>query len=454
MTVEGSGGGKGSTRAAFWNFFKSMFGAGILALPHAFADAGLVAGGIAYSIAVVSCIESMLLTLRCKAEAVRQLGKSETEVRTYPQLAECALGKMGYWAVTVLVVLLEGAFCVGWVIIAANNISQNAALWGFPVTRGQVAACLFLIIGGLSCIQWLSELYICSVFGFVVYFCGVIGVSYGYIAASSAVPGSAAVELVRWHTLPRFFGTAIYGLEAILMALPIQGSMDKQDEAPWVIRWGIAVYAVQAGVFGAVCYSFGLAHCGPDGNGIITDCFPDGWIASSVQLALAASMVVGYPVILYPVTEIVEGYLLGAEVGAAKAEGLHIDSEYRNSARDGGYARMPVMAEDGTAVAVEEASKAEAVGRWRGWQRCGIRLVEVGLSCLLASQCDNFDAFANVVGSIFIPVIGFITPPVLHVSLHGTAQLSVGELALDVYLVVLGMSVLTMGVYAMAGGGG
>ena len=208
-----TGEGQGSTRAAFWNFFKSMFGAGILALPHAFSDAGLIAGGLAYAVAVISCIESMLLVLRCKAEAVRQLSEEERPelIRTYPQLAECCLGRLGYWAVTLLVVLLEGAFCVGWVIIASDNIAMNL---GHSVTRGQVTAVLFPVIGGLSCIQWLSELYICSIFGFVVYFFGVIGVSYGYIAANGPDPDSTGPAFVKWDTLPRFFGTAIYGLEA------------------------------------------------------------------------------------------------------------------------------------------------------------------------------------------------------------------------------------------------
>ena len=64
---------------------------------------------------------------------------------------------------------------------------------------------------------------------------------------------------------------------------------------------------------------------------------------------------------------------------------------------------MPVAVEEGI-KGVEDGIEGEAEAG-RGWQRCGLRLVEVGLSCLLASQCDNFDAFASVVGSIFIPII-------------------------------------------------
>lgn len=105
---------------------------------------------------------------------------------------------------------------------------------------------------------------------------------------------------------------------------------------------------------------------------------------------------------------------------------------------------MPVAVEEGI-KGVEDGIEGEAEAG-RGWQRCGLRLVEVGLSCLLASQCNNFDAFASVVGSIFIPIIGFLTPPVLHISLHGTRQLSWRALALDVYLVALGLGVLAMGI--------
>ena len=58
--------GRGSARAAFLNFFKSMFGCGVLSLPHAFEQSGLVAGVVSYVLIAGICTYTMQLVIRCK----------------------------------------------------------------------------------------------------------------------------------------------------------------------------------------------------------------------------------------------------------------------------------------------------------------------------------------------------------------------------------------------------
>eukprot|EP00755_Sulcionema_specki_P033080 Sspe_Gene.100033::Locus_74509_Transcript_1_1_Confidence_1.000_Length_568::g.100033::m.100033 len=61
--------GKGSTPSAFFNFFKSMFGAGVLALPHAMTWSGLTSGIVGYSIVAFVCWFSIYLLIKSIQEA-------------------------------------------------------------------------------------------------------------------------------------------------------------------------------------------------------------------------------------------------------------------------------------------------------------------------------------------------------------------------------------------------
>jgi len=443
---------KGSTQAAFWNFFKQLFGAGILALPHAFTQSGLVAGAILYLIAIVASICSMVLVIHCKHQAVLQLGGAEAEVASYPGLARHACGAVGFWGVTTIVCVLELAFCTGWVICASDSISivTDSAL-----SRAEIAWMLMPVIGALSCIRWLRQLWFLSLAGFLVYFVGVMGSSYYYIATQA--PPHDAPELVVWDSLPQFFGTALYGLEAILMALPIEGSMENSQAAPAVIAGGTTLYGVLCLAFGMLCYSYGLAECGGKGS-IITDCLPEGILTTITRIALAVSLVVGYPCILFPVTEICEGIILGTLVTPAKDEAL---LEERGEERDYEKSDLARASEEEGEEGLREglrgglqeglqppASKEMSQPQQdKVLQRCCIRFSEVALTCLAASAFKNFNVFTNVVGSLLIPLAGFVLPPVLHLLLMGGPRnIHPGLLLLDAALLALGVGVLVSGI--------
>jgi len=257
-----------------------------------------------------------------------------------------------------------------------------------------------------------------------------MGVSYYFIATNDRPPhADGGRVLFDWKTLPLFFGTVMYGLEAILMALPIQGSMKKPEEAPKVIFYGTALYGAIGGSFGAICYWNGFGDCG--GGGTITDCFPNNGLADSVRIALAAALTVGYPCILYPVTEIVEELLLPKEIAL--------------SANISGYMTMP---NSSTNEASNESDHAAENGKSRRkFYQIMIRLTEVALTCVVGAACTNFTAFASVVGTILIPIVGFVLPAVIHIALFWRiSTISISEVALDATLIVLGLSVLVVGI--------
>ena len=445
---------QGPTRNAFFNFTKQMFGAGILALPHAFKQSGLMLGIAVYVLATLLCSDSMVLLCRVKQEARRRLlaerddecadtgassptnddddddpssSSSLAHLDTYCGLAKHVFSRRCppraarrvYACVAALVVVTELCFCSGWVIVASDNIAVVAASQGHPVARARVAFALFPVIAALACIPFLKDLWGLSVFGLVVYCGGVMGLVYGYLGHSSAhgrlPPPSYPVRDAVWPTLPFFFGQALYSLEAILMALPIEGSMRSPRKVGRVIWGGMAIYGSLAGAFGAIAYAFGLGACDVDGGGaLVTDCLPRRpghryyALTVGVRLALAATMVLGYPCILYPISEILEENFLP------------------------GLARGEAAAEEQAAVArrTKESRQGPSSSSWcrpRSWkrpsrvalQRSALRTGEVLVTCVVAASFTNFAVFSSLVGALFVALAGFVLPPVLHVALFG-----------------------------------
>ena len=290
---------RGSSLKAFANFFKQLFGAGILTLPRAFTTAGIITGTAVWSLVVSLCAASLLLLVSVRRDArtrleAQHLDESAVDalIGTYPALARHLCGRWSYPFVAFAVVTLELAFCAGWVIVSSECIAtvfggalSGSALASFLATQWHVTAALFPILCALSLIRFLRDMWWLSVGGFFVYIFGVIGVVMWDVAAQQAAP--VAVPLVAFDA--RFPGTALYTLEAVLMALPMERSLRTPAHAPAIIVTSLVLYATIAVVFAIVAALFGLGSCA--GGSIVMDCMPGGWSTTAVRLAIAATMV-------------------------------------------------------------------------------------------------------------------------------------------------------------------
>ena len=225
---------KGSTSAAFLSYVKQMFGAGILALPHAFTWVGLTGGILSYVVILVICTYSQVLLVWCFNAKSARAKPGDEPLRSYAGLARVILGRPGYLAVGALVVLLESCFCTGWLIVSADHL-QNV----FPgaMSRAEWVMCLLPIVLGLSCIPFLAQLWPLSAFGLVVYLVGVIGNIFIHIAIDSDHAHVASPAGL--SSLPQFMGTALYSLESILMVVPITLSLRQPEQAAHVVALGL-----------------------------------------------------------------------------------------------------------------------------------------------------------------------------------------------------------------------
>lgn len=514
-----TGAGKGSTAAASWNFFKAMFGVGVLTLPHSFQWAGLLGGICIYTLGVALCTYSMVLLVECqtiaqdKADQAAMLSSTEFDTsehdsvdtseeplmrnetegvstdssqlknldstfparigETYPALASTIFGRFGYVLVVIVVVTLELAFCIGFVLVMCNNFT---VLGG---TKEVIAFLLFPVLAVLSCIRWLSSLWILSIIGLFVYLLGVMGVSTFYIVDKKMAYTNP--PMLVWNTLPRFLGTALYGLEGIMMALPVRGSMKHPQHAPMVITVSTALYAMFACGFAVLAYTHGLG----DGD-TITDSLPVGTLSDVVRLSLAITLMLSYPCGLYPVSEAFEEIFgLDAPMKSVQAEHheegpattpsstSHVDVDVslevaRNDRthEDGMPLLAPVADDDSpdTVPLLDDSDAEEGRHSINGSQsvsnapeglsnwgvtarRVALRASLVLFTCIVAAVVEDLSVFSSVVGMIFVPLAGFFLPPLLHWKL--CPNMTWQKRVLDCIMLGTGCVVLVIGLFTL-----
>ena len=402
----------GSTPTAFINFFKQNFGSGILALPRAFVWAGLYGGTAAFLLVVVLCIYSQLLLVESfgvvRGRARRSLDDDEEDDDddTLPGIGRAAFGRRAGVAIGVLVVVLQGCFCVGWFIAAADQVMAIAPLSAL-LKRDQWLLGVFMpFVAALSCVPFVHKLWPLSAFGLATYSVGVIGVTLAVIIGEVA-KGTAPVPPVTpvvWRTLPLFIGSASYSLEGILMVMPIVASMRRPEHAAYVVAGGDTCYGLIALVFSSAAYVFGFGSCGGD----VVECIPPGPATTVVRIALAITLLTGLPIYLFPISDAINSWVARA-------------------ARRPTPAAPMACAPGGTTLAAPPADhtgddeQALAAARRRDWlafvQVSVVRILIVVACASLAAYCTNFARFSSIVGSVLTSVVGFVIPPAIHAQL-------------------------------------
>jgi proton-coupled amino acid transporter len=358
-------GKKGSALIAFLTFFKSMFGCGVLSLPHAFQQSGLEAGIIVYIVMGVVCTYTMNVIIKCK----RMLNKSHPHLVTFGDVAGVVLGKWGKRFIDFGVVFLELMFNTGFTIVMSStlhtlvpSVAQNT--WICILTPAEIV---------LSFIRWLKDYWWLSTFGLVVYLFGVMGLTYvdGVIQLHDDTHREPYKSVI-WDTLPLFMGTAMYSLEGILMGLPVAASLIDEDQAYNVISLGMAGITIFFCAFGAFGYAAGFGDCG-----IILCCLPDDEYTKAVKVCLVLSLLVSSPVQIFVCSESLEPMLERRD-----EEGRSVD---------------PPL-----------------------WKVYILRTVLVCVSSLVAVVVPNFSQFTDLVGNLLQPIMGFIIPPLFYLLIRQT----------------------------------
>lgn len=368
----------------FFTLLKAFIGTGIMFLPKAFNNGGILFSSITLLTVSVITMVAFHLLLQC-----RQVHKKNG----YGELGEAIAGpKMRAVILASVTISQLGFVCAGTVFVAENLRSfLDAVTTGPPPLSTNILIALQLLaLIPLSFIRNISKLGPAALLADVFILLGLTYIYYYDIATLAEQGMHKTVELFNPHQYTLTIGAAIFTFEGVGLILPIQSSM-KQPEKFEPLLWTIMlIITVIFTSVGALCYAtFGSATR----IEVITNFPQDNKLVNAVQFLYAIAVMAGTPVQLFPALRILEGKVFGR----------------RSGKRD-------------------TSTK---------WKKNGFRTVLVVL-CVLVSilGANNLDRFVALIGSFACVPLVYVLPPILHY--RGVAQ-SRWEKTGDVALIVLGL---------------
>ncbi|KAL5333130.1 transmembrane amino acid transporter protein-domain-containing protein [Aspergillus crustosus] len=298
--------GDASNVKTFFTLLKAFIGTGIIFLPKAFRNGGILFSSITLvSVAAISTLCFHLL-LQCR----RHYGGG------YGDLGERISGHKLRALILASVTISQIGFVCACIIFTAENL-RAFLLAVLPHTL-KYASTVRLIVLQMAMLIPLAMIRNISKLGpialvadaFILFGLGYI---YCYDIASLASRGMAPeVKLFNSDSFTLTIGSCIFTFEGIGLVLPIQSSMKRPQSFDGLLYTVMLIITVIFTGVGALSY----ATFGADTKTEIISNLPqDSRLVNTVQILYSLAILVGTPIQLFPPVRIVEGKLFGPASG-------------------------------------------------------------------------------------------------------------------------------------------
>ncbi|XP_011184169.2 proton-coupled amino acid transporter-like protein CG1139 [Zeugodacus cucurbitae] len=297
---------KGQTSiGAFMHFLKGSLGTGILAMPMAFKNAGLMFGLIATMVLGFLCTHCVHILAKtsqdiCKDIRVPALGFSETAEKVFENGPKRLRSWSAFTKLFVdygLMATYYATACVYIVFIATSFhdvLNYDTGLnWDIRIYIAMtVIPCLF--IGQIRNLKLLTPLSVLANCCIVVTFIIVI-----YYLFSGPLVFADKPLIASATQIPLYFATVIFAMEGIGTVMPIENSMKKPQQflgCPSVLNLAMIIVVSLYAIIGF----FGYARYGEGVRGSITLNLVEGTIAGdAAKLLMAMAILLTYGLVLY-----------------------------------------------------------------------------------------------------------------------------------------------------------
>ena len=294
-----------STPKTFFTLLKAFIGTGIMFLPRAFRNGGILFSSM--TMLSVSCVTMLAfhLLLICK----RKYGGG------YGEIGQAIAGdRMRSLIMTSITLSQIGFVCAGIVFVAENLTSFLKAVTNGPSPLSAMTLVLIqvLVLIPLSFVRNIAKLGPTALVADVFILVGV-GYIYWYDIAHLVTEGlEPSVKLFNPDAYTLTIGSAIFTFEGIGLILPIESSMAKPERFEPLLGLVMLIITILFTSVGALCY----ATFGENTSIEIISNYPqDSRFVNAVQFLYSLAVLVGNPVQLFPALRIMEGNLFGAHSG-------------------------------------------------------------------------------------------------------------------------------------------
>ncbi|KAG0687627.1 neutral amino acid transporter [Pichia californica] len=403
-----------STTKAFLLLLKAFLGTGIIFLPKAFSNGGLIFSNImiiAFSVISYYCFLILIKTTsKCKVTGYGDVGfKLFGKGMQFIILLSLALSQLGFSSAYVVFV------CKNFQTVLEILIKEK-----YPV--GLFVIIQLVIFTPISLARNISKLSIFALIADVFIF---IGIVYIYFESSSHLIShgiSTNIEMFQNDSWTLFIGTAVFAYEGIGLLIPIQESMIETEKFNKLLFMVMVIVTV---IFSSIA-SISYLSFGNDTHTIIFMDFDTNALSICIRIMYSISILLSTPIQLFPAIKIIENYIFNQNRKTWKdkvrrnSEAISILNEFGGSAGGTtGNIRGSIASYDSISnVNVNLVNQDGLVSGksdlyikiYKNFTRVFFVFVMCGIAYL---GSNNLDKFVSLIGSITcIPLI-YIYPPML-----------------------------------------
>lgn len=377
--------GDASNLKSFFTLLKAFVGTGIMFLPKAFKNGGMLFSSITLlTVAAVTMLCFQLL-LQCRA----RYGGG------YGELGQAIGGSRLRSIILSSIMLSQICFvCAGLIFTADNIASFLTAVTpskSVPLSTNALIGIQVVALIPMSYIRNISKLGPLAILADIFIAMGLVYIYWYDIGAISSMHGfHPSVELFNPRDFTLTIGSAIFTFEGIGLILPIQSSMAHPEHFNKLLGLVMLIITVIFCSVGVLCYGTFGEHVSVE---VITNFPQSSKLVNAIQFLYAVAVMVGEPVQLFPAIRILEQKFFGQRSG-----------------------------------------KQNVLTKWKknAFRTCIVLFA--GLIAVIGAS--NLDKFVALIGSVACVPLVYIYPAYLH--LKGVATSNLAK-AGDVAMMVVGL---------------
>jgi len=290
---------------AIIHLLKGNIGTGILAMPDAIKNSGLLVGSILLvfmSFFCISCMHMLVnasnkLCKRTKNKSLDYAKVAELSFSTSGSTRLAALSKYARTTINIFLCITQLGFCCVYFVFVSQNIKQVLDHHFSEVNYHIYMLIVLIPMLGLCSIRNLRYLSPVSMLANLLQLGG-LGCTFFYLVQD--LPYSwERKAFASWQQLPLFFGTAVYAFEGIGVVLPIENQMKEKRDlrgASGVLNTSMVIVTC---LYIAVAF-FGYLKYGDKVLGSITLNLPvEQWLAQAIIIAFSMAIFFSYGLQFY-----------------------------------------------------------------------------------------------------------------------------------------------------------
>ncbi|XP_004428690.2 PREDICTED: proton-coupled amino acid transporter 3 [Ceratotherium simum simum] len=399
------------------HLLKCNIGTGLLGLPLAMKNAGLLVGPISLLAIGILTVHCMVILLNCAHHLSQRLQKTFVDygeammysLETCPNAWLRTHSVWGRYTVSFLLIITQLGFCSVYFMFMADNLQQmveeahvtsnTCQPRKIPVLTPilDIRFYMLTILPFLVLLVFIQNLKLLSIFSTLanVTTLGSMALIFEYIV--QGIPDPSRLPLMAsWKTFLLFFGTAIFTFEGVGMVLSLKNQMKQPQQFSFVLYLGMSLVIILYICLGTL----GYMKFGSNTQASITLNLPNCWLYQSVKLMYSIGIFFTYTLQFHVPAEIIIPFVISQ---VSESWALSVD--------------------------------------------LSVRTALVCLTCVSAILIPRLDLVISLVGSVSSSALALIIPPLLELITFYPEDMSCVTIAKDIMISILGLLGCVFGTY-------